>query len=99
MKKEIYVSGKEKRNSSFELMRLLAMYMIVFEHCLLATAFDSVEPLSLADNVIWLLEAFTICAVDLFFLLTGYFMKSGNFRLKNGWQHGERQFFILWVST
>ena len=74
--------AKPERSSSFEIMRLLAMYMIVFEHCLLATALNSVEALSLADNVAWLLEAFTICAVNLFFLLTGYFMNNRSFHFR-----------------
>lgn len=74
--------AKPERSSAFEIMRLLAMYMIVFEHCLLATSLDFTEPLSLTDNAVWLLEAFTICAVNLFFLLTGYFMNSRSFRVK-----------------
>ena len=74
--------AKQERSSAFEIMRLLAMYMIVFEHCLLATSLHSAEPLSLADNVAWLLEAFSICAVNLFFLLTGYFLNVGSFRFQ-----------------
>lgn len=72
----------KERMSSFELMRLLAMYMIVIGHCLLVTALKSQEPLSRADNVAWLINAFATCAVNLFFLLTGYFMNRSSFRLK-----------------
>lgn len=67
------------RNSAFEGMRLLAMFMIVLEHCLLATTSNCV-PLSAMDNVSWFLESFTICAVNLFFLLTGYFLTSNSSR-------------------
>lgn len=69
------------RNTIFEIMRLTAMFMIVFEHCLLSTALYSSTPLSHLDNISWLLEAFTICAVNLFFLISGYFLKSNQFRI------------------
>lgn len=63
----------KERNSTFEFVRLLAMFMIVFEHAMLATSLHTENILSVIDNTSWFLEAFTICAVNLFFLLTGYF--------------------------
>lgn len=71
----------QRRSSVFELVRILAMFMIVFEHCLLATALHDGPPLSFVDNMGWFMEAFTICAVNLFFLLTGYFLRDGNFKV------------------
>ena len=60
---------REKRNSSFEIMRLLAMFMIILGHCMLATA-QNVQPYGEGiDNIGWGVKAFTICAVNLFFLL------------------------------
>lgn len=69
------------RSSSFEIMRIVAMFMVVAGHCLMATALHDTEPLSACDNVAWLVSAFGICAVNLFFLLTGYFLCERNDRL------------------
>lgn len=82
---------KSKRNSIFELLRLLAMFMIVMEHCLLSTALHTGNPLSGIDNIGWLVEAFTVCAVDIFLLLTGYFIKSKSLKLG--------RIFELWLKT
>lgn len=71
----------KKRSSAFELMRIIAMFMIVLGHCMLATA-QNVEPyLGIMDNLGWWFKAFTVCAVNLFFLLTGYFSKTSSFKL------------------
>lgn len=62
------------RCSGFELMRLVAMFMIVLGHCALSTA-QNVKPyLGVMDNIGWLIKAFTVPAVNLFFLLTGFFL-------------------------
>lgn len=63
----------QDRNSVFEFVRLLAMFMIVFEHAMLATSLYTKDLLSTLDNISWFLEALTICSVNLFFLLIGYF--------------------------
>lgn len=69
------------RNSSFEIMRLIAMFMIILGHCTLATA-ENIEPYLVGlDFVGWFIKSFTICAVNLFFLLTGYYLSSKNFRI------------------
>ena len=72
----------KERNSVFEFVRLLAMFMIVFEHAMLATSLHTENVLSAIDNISWFLEAFTICAVNLFFLLTGYFATDNRIDLK-----------------
>ena len=72
----------KERNSVFEFVRLLAMFMIVFEHAMLATSLHTENVLSAIDNISWFLEAFTICAVNLFFLLTGYFATDNHIDLK-----------------
>lgn len=61
------------RNSSFEILRLLAIFMIVLEHCLLATSLHTDNVLSTIDNIAWALEALTVGAVNVFFLISGYF--------------------------
>lgn len=71
----------KERNSTFEIMRILAMFMVILGHCTLATA-QNVEPyLGILDCTGWGIKAFTVCAVNLFFLLTGYFVSSKNFRI------------------
>ncbi len=70
------------RNSTFEILRLIAMFMIVFEHGILSVSLKTSEPLSALDNAGWLCEAFTVCAVNLFFLLTGYFASSSGFGIR-----------------
>lgn len=80
-----------KRNSSFELMRLLCMFMIILGHCASATAQDTKPYLGTMDNIGWFIKAFTICSVNCFFLLTGYFGKSDNFRLS--------KVLELWIKT
>lgn len=72
----------KERNSVFEFVRLLAMFMIVFEHAMLATSLHTENVLSTIDNISWFLEAFTICSVNLFFLLTGYFATDNHIDLK-----------------
>jgi surface polysaccharide O-acyltransferase-like enzyme len=72
---------KSARNSSFEIMRLLAMFMIVYEHCMGAVSLHTADVLSAIDNISWLCEAFTICSVNLFLLLTGYFATSKSFKI------------------
>ncbi len=81
---------KKERNSAFELLRIIAMFMVVLGHCMLATAKD-VEPcLGTIDNIGWFIGAFTIPAVNVFFLLTGFFSTS-NFRLRGG--------INVWIKT
>lgn len=84
------------RNSAFEGMRLLAMFMVVLGHCLLAAASDC-APLSTMDNIAWFLQALTTCAVNLFFLLTGYFLKSGDARRKYPAIWGKTIFYSLGI--
>ena len=79
----------DKRNSTFELLRIIAMFMIVYEHGLLATSLNNYDTLSNMDNVSWLLEAFCVCAVNIFFLLTGYFLKNESINYK--------KIIILWL--
>lgn len=49
---------------------------------MLATSLHTKNVLSAIDNISWFLEAFTICAVNLFFLLTGYFATDNHIDLK-----------------
>lgn len=81
----------KRRNSAFELMRLVAMFMIVWGHCMIATAKDTEPYLGTTDNIGWFVGAFTVCAVNLFFLLTGYYAKA---------DYGRRGKLVnIWIKT
>lgn len=67
---------KEERSSAFELLRITAMYLVVVGHVVLSTAQDTLPYLGAVDNTGWFVKAFTVAAVNCFFLLTGYFSKS-----------------------
>ena len=69
-----------QRSSSFELLRIVSMFMVVLGHCILSTAEDQEPILGVIDMSGWFIKSFTICAVDCFFLLTGYFVRSDRFR-------------------
>lgn len=81
----------DNRNSAFELLRIVAMFMIVWGHCMLTTAQNQEPYLGTLDNIGWFVGAFTACAVNLFFLLTGYFTNSKNFRVN--------RVIFIWIKT
>lgn len=71
-----------KRNSSIELLRIIAMFMVVVLHCLLTTG--ALEYQSRVQYyVYWFIEALCIIAVDVFILISGYFMIKSRFKAKN----------------
>ncbi|MCD7805818.1 MAG: acyltransferase, partial [Lachnospiraceae bacterium] len=73
----------KKRQSNFEALRLIAMALVVTLHYL--SKGNILLPLSsqlgLLDRVAYLLEAAAIVAVNVYVLLTGYFMCQSRFRL------------------
>lgn len=75
------MQNKIQRNSAFEVMRLIAMFMVILGHCMLTTAQDTEPYLGKLDLTGWGIGAFIVCAVNLFFLLSGYFVRSENFKL------------------
>ena len=80
-----------ERNSAFEIMRLFAMLMIILGHSVMATAKNQQPYLGALDCIGWGIGAFTVCAVNLFFLLTGYFMNSAHYRFG--------RIVFLWLKT
>lgn len=61
------------RQSNIELLRILAMLGVVILHYNSGGGFDSVAMGSAAGFLLYGLEGFFICAVNLFVLITGYF--------------------------
>lgn len=70
--------------ANIEMLRILAMMMVVSLHFLAKG--NLLEPLaekmSAKGYVAWLLESFSIMAVDVYVLISGYFLVETGFRLK-----------------
>lgn len=79
------------RDSSFEFLRLLAMFFIIFGHCMLSTAVNDQNIMSTLDLSGMGVMALTACAVNCFFLISGYFFKSSSLNLN--------RVLIIWFKT
>lgn len=62
-------SKKEVRESSMELLRIVAMSMIVIHHFLV----HGITPDNFTDGLYYIVDPFFLCGVNLFFLISGYF--------------------------
>ena len=76
--------GERKRMANLELLRCVAMMMVVVLHYLgkgglLADLAG--ESLNVPELAAWLLEAFCIVAVNVYMFLSGYFLSGSSFRL------------------
>lgn len=72
----------KKRMANMELLRIVAMMMVVLLHYLSKGAFLSPLTGEMQTNgyVAWLMEAFAIVAVNVYMLLSGYFLVESGFR-------------------
>lgn len=70
------MSNNTKRQNNFEALRIGAMFMVIILHYLdkggLLTS--TAEPFSVGSYAAWLVESFAIVAVNVYVLITGYFM-------------------------
>lgn len=77
-------AGEKKRMANLELLRCVAMMMVVVLHYLgkgnLLTDLTK-ESLHGAQLAAWLLESFCIVAVNVYMFLSGYFLSRSSFRL------------------
>ncbi|MDE5746916.1 MAG: acyltransferase [Acetatifactor sp.] len=73
----------KKRIASIELLRILAMMMVVMLHYLskgeLLTSLT--EEFDASSYIAWLLEAFSIVAVNVYMLISGYFLVDSGFKI------------------
>lgn len=71
-----------KRQANFELLRIVAMLMIIALHYLVkgGVAVPYSESREAVNYAAWLLEAFCIAAVDCYVLLSGYFLVESAWR-------------------
>ena len=75
---------KKKRLANMELLRILAMCMVVTLHYLGKGGLLSgrEEAISVIGVLSWIIEAFAIVAVNVYVLLSGYFLVDAGFRFK-----------------
>lgn len=74
----------KKRQANFELLRIVAMFMIIALHYLVkgGIAVPFAENDSSVNYVAWLIEAFCIVAVNCYILISGYFL------VESAWKPG-----------
>jgi len=73
-----------KRQSNFEILRVLAMAMIVAMHFMLkgGIAVPMSDDGSITNHLAWIIEAFCIVAANCYVLISGYFMVETQWKLK-----------------
>ncbi|MBQ9644188.1 MAG: acyltransferase [Lachnospiraceae bacterium] len=76
--------GTARRNPSFELLRMIAMFMVVMLHYLsrtdsLVRAGEAVTGVRIAGSI---LESLCIVAVDTYVLISGYFLVESGFKIR-----------------
>ena len=74
----------KKRMVNIEILRLLAMAMVVSLHYLAKGELleKLTDPLSPQGHLAWILESFSIAAVDVYVLISGYFLVETGFRCR-----------------
>ncbi len=65
---------KAERDSNIELLRIFASMAVIALHYNIAYAFNAAAPGSLNYGILIGIESLSICAVNLFFLISGYFL-------------------------
>lgn len=80
MQDEINLRIGGGRNSSIELLRVLCAMGVVLLHYNNPVAFNEVHPYSGNQVLVCIFETFSVCAVNLFILITGYFLCTNNKR-------------------
>ena len=77
-------NGKAARQAGIELLRCIAMLMVITLHYLDkgGVLIPLSQKQSPAGYAAWLLEAFCIVAVNVYVLISGYFLVEAGFRVK-----------------
>lgn len=80
------MSTEGKRQANFELLRMVAMFMIISLHYLVKGGAATPFPFAVKENPVgvlaWLVEAFCIVAVNCYVLISGYFF------VESAWKPG-----------
>lgn len=81
---EIALQSTKNRQTNIELLRILAMFMIISLHYIGkgVTLFPyQLEGFAVNGYISWLIEAFSYVAVNVYILISGYFLVNSKFRL------------------
>lgn len=73
---------KMHRKSNIELLRIIAIFLIIVFHCVYKSGFSFEQDLSTNKLIVKTFYMFGELGVNLFFLIMGYFMINGNFKIK-----------------
>lgn len=73
--------AKEERNVALDILRVLAMFGIVVLHVLGHGGLLDESAGTLRGNLLWLVESICYFSVNIFVLISGYFMCDGIFKL------------------
>ena len=77
---------EDKRNSNFELMRILSMFLIVFFHVIVhGKVIENASASRGIQEIFTFLKIFTIVHVNSFILLSGYYQSTSTFKQKQIW--------------
>ena len=76
-------TGENKRQLNFEILRIIAMCMIITMHYLTKglNVPKLSEDLSLSNMLWWLIYAFSVGAVNIYVLISGYFLVDSRWRI------------------
>ena len=85
-----------KRQANFELLRIVAMFMIISLHYLVKGWVATPFPFAVKENPVavfaWLVEAFCIVAVNCYVLISGYFL------VESAWKPERVRSCLLYTS-
>ena len=77
----------KRRNYGIDLLRIVAMYMIVLYHCLLlGGVINKATQIGIGSinyDISWLLDTLCYCAVNCYALISGYVGVKSKFKLQN----------------
>ena len=74
---------KKKRNYGIDLLRSIAIFMVIILHVLKkSNALDTFQAGTLQHGIIWGTEAFAICAVNIFAIISGFVCSEQKFKAK-----------------
>ena len=72
---------RTKRNANIELLRIISMLMVIALHALgKAECLENLTEGTENTYISWIIESFSICAVNVYVLISGYFMTKSRFK-------------------
>ena len=89
----------EKRQSNFELLRILSIFMIAIFHCALYSGFTFTQGLDANGLLIKTFWMFGEAGVNLFILISGYFLITSRFRWKKLVLLAAEVWFYCWTTA